>query len=245
MALAFSKDGKMLLTGSDDQTVRLWESESGLSLRMPWSLPCRVNKVAFSADGKTILAQGPDKIVRLWNAPGPDAIGPLLQQDQGGINAVAYSRDGKRVLAACGVGVPGFRLWDADTGELVGFNKDLEKPLRTVTFHPDGHVFLAGGGDMTAGLWDTKTAKQIGKPCHHNAIVSLTLFRPDGKAFVTIANRVAQLWDTATQEPLGKPMKCKRVILAAAFSPDGKVLMTAGGDAGIEGEGARLWDAVT
>ena len=246
LAVAFSRDGKMLLTGSDDQTVRLWDSETGLSLGMPWSMPCPVYKVAFSADGKTILAQGPDKIVRLWHTPGPDALRPRLQQDIGGIPAVAYSRDGKKVVASIGIAVGGFRLWDADTGELLGLSKDRKESLRSVAFRPDGQVFLTGGTDKTARLWDANTAKEIGKPCEHKAIVNLVLFRPDGKTFVTIAdNRTSQLWDTATQEPLGKPMISKRKILTAAFSPDGKVLMTAGGEFGLDGEGARLWDAAT
>jgi WD40 repeat protein len=244
-SIVFSRDGKMLLTGSEDQTARLWDCESGLALGMPYSLPCPVNKVAFGADDRTILAQGPDKIVRLWKTPGPDAVRPLLAQDNSGIPAVAYSPDGKRVVAAGGIGVPGFRVWDADTGELVCLNKDLEKPLRCVVFHPDGQLFLAGGADKTARLWDARTAMEVGKPCRHDGTVSLAMFRPDGKAFVTVVDGTARIWNTITQEPVGKPMRSKRLILAAAFSPDGKLLLTAGGEAGLDGVGAQLWDATT
>jgi WD40 repeat protein/tRNA A-37 threonylcarbamoyl transferase component Bud32 len=250
LALAFSRDGKMLLTGSEDQTVRLWDSETGLPLGMPYSMPWPVYRVDFSADGKTMLAQGPDKIVRLLNTPGSDAMRLPLRHGRGGIIAVAVSRDGKRVVAAISPSVPGLGLWNADTGELLALIKVNEKPLpsdalRSVAFHPDGQVFLTGGVDKTARLWDATTVKEIGKPCPHQAGVSLVLFRPDGKAFVAVANRSAQFWDTATQERLGKPMNSKRPILAAAFSPDGKVLLTAGGEAGVDGEGARLWDTAT
>jgi WD40 repeat protein/tRNA A-37 threonylcarbamoyl transferase component Bud32 len=242
-SVIFSPDGKMLLVGSEDQTARLWDSETGLPLGMPYSLPCPVHKVAFSPDGKTILAQGPDKIVRLWNTPGPDVIRPPLRQDGQGVRALATSRDGKRLVVACNDSVA--RLWDSDTGKILGKTQGHEKTLRSVVFRPDGQVFLTCSEDQTARLWDANTAKEIGRPCQHKAIVSLVAFRPDGKTFVTIAGRIAQLWDSSTQEPVGKPMNSKRVIRAVAFRPDGKVLLTAGGEMGLDGEGARLWDATT
>ena len=214
LAVAFRRDGKRLLTGSDDQTARLWDIESGHALGMPYSLPCGVPEVAFSADGKTILTHGPGKIVRLWHTPGPNAIRPPLPQNQSGIPAVAYSRDRKRILAAYGLAIPRLRVWDAETGEIVGEARDLEKPLTSVAFHPDGAVFLTGSADKTARLWDAKTMKEIGRPCPHKATVQGVAFRPDGKAFVTLAHQTTQLWDTATQKPLGKPMNCKRRILA-------------------------------
>ena len=244
--LAFSRNGKLFLTGSADQTARLWDTETGFPLGMPYAFPCAVNTVAFRADGKAILVQGPDKIVRLWHTPGPDAIRPPLPQGAGGVLAVAYSRDGKKVAAAISPTVPTVGVWDAETGELVGLNRGLEKALRCIAFHPDGQVLLTGGVDKTARLWDARTVKEIGKPCPHQAAVSLALFRPDGKVFVTIAtNRTAQLWDTTTQERVGKAMNSKQTIRAAAFSPDGKVLLTAGGETGEDPEGARLWDAAT
>jgi WD40 repeat protein len=243
LSTAFSRDGKMLLTGSEDHTARLWDSETGLPLGMPYSLPCPVNKVAFSPDGKTILAQGPDKIVRLWRTPGPDVIRAPLRQDGQTMHAIATSRDGQRLVTACNDGVA--RLWDTDTGKLLGKTQGHEKALRGVVFRPDGQVFLTCSDDQTARLWDANTAKEIGRPCQHKAAVNLVAFRPDGKTFVTIAGRTAQLWDASTQEPLGKPMKSPRVIRAAAFSPDSKVLLTAGGEAGLEGVGARRWDAAT
>src|SRR5262249_9975288 len=107
----------------------------------------------------------------------------------------------------------------------------------------DGQTFLTGCGDQTAQLWDARTVKQIGSPCQQGASVGLVAFAPDGKAFVTVANRIAQVWDTATQKPIGKPMISRRTILTVAFSPDRKLLLTAGGETSVEGVGAQLWDA--
>jgi WD40 repeat protein/tRNA A-37 threonylcarbamoyl transferase component Bud32 len=242
-ATLFSRDGKRLLTGSADQTARLWDTSSPIPVGMPFSMPCPIYHVAFSPDGKTILAQGPDKVVRLWSTPGPGAFREPLLHDAG-IFARATSLDGKHFVTGCENGIA--HVWDVDTGELLGITDGHDKKkLNAAAFRHDGQVFVTGGEDRTARLWDGKTAKAIGKPCRHKSTVSLAAFRPDGKAFVTVAGRTAQLWDASSQEPLGKPMVSKRGILAVAFSPDSKALLTAGGDAGLEGEGARLWDATT
>jgi Flp pilus assembly protein TadD len=107
LAVAFSPDGKTVLTGSLDKTARLWSAASGQELTPPLRHQHSVSAVAFSPDGKTVLTGSSDQTAQLWSATsGKELTPPLRHQDQ--VLAVAFSPDGKTVLTGSGTTA---RLW--------------------------------------------------------------------------------------------------------------------------------------
>jgi tetratricopeptide (TPR) repeat protein len=108
-AVAFSPDGKAVLTGSDDGTARLWDASTGLPLLSPMAHQDRVSAVAFSPDGKAVLTGSDDRTARLWDVATGRSLGPPLAH-QGRVLAVAFSPDGKAVLT--GSSDRAARLWD-------------------------------------------------------------------------------------------------------------------------------------
>src|SRR5262249_36055451 len=112
-AHAFSAPGKLVLSGSDDRTVRLWDLQTGRELRRFDGLRGAVSAVAFSPDGKWAVAGGQERVLVLWRI----ADGKELRRMTGHtdpIAAVAFSPDGK--LIASGGTDRTVRLWDAATG---------------------------------------------------------------------------------------------------------------------------------
>jgi WD40 repeat protein len=95
--VAFRPDGKAVLTGSADQTARLWSAQTGRPLGPPLRQQSWVWAVAFSPDGKAVLTGSEDGTARLWSAATGQPIGPPLRH-QRGVTAVAFSPDGKVVL---------------------------------------------------------------------------------------------------------------------------------------------------
>ncbi len=78
--VAFSPDGKYVLTGSDDKTARLWDAQTGSELRRFQGHIYRVNGVAFSPNGRYVLTGGSDNIARLWYTEYHATIGDLCRR---------------------------------------------------------------------------------------------------------------------------------------------------------------------
>jgi WD40 repeat protein len=95
-SVAFSPDGKQVVSGSDDNTVRLWDAATGAQLQTLKGHTGWINSVAFSPDGKQVVSGSDDNTVRPWDA----ATGAQLQTLEGHtgfVNSVAFSPDGKQL----------------------------------------------------------------------------------------------------------------------------------------------------
>jgi tetratricopeptide (TPR) repeat protein len=181
-------DGDSILTGSEDETVLLWDME-GTQIH-EYNHPAWVNTVAFSPDGKTFLTGSDDNFARLW-----DLEGNLLQVFRGHwdwIYTVAFSPDGEKILTVSDDLT--FRIWDLEGNQIQVYD-EYEFYVNNATFSEDGKKILTGSEDMTARIWDLEgNLLQIFRG--HNCQVSSVAFHPDGKRIITgSCDKTVRIWN--------------------------------------------------
>jgi WD40 repeat protein/serine/threonine protein kinase len=233
--VAYSPDGKRVAAASRNNTVQVWDAQTGNEI---YSLKDAGYRVAFNPDGKRLYTASMDNNLKVWDAKTGDMLLPQLlpvKGHTGAIAGVAFSPDGKQLATASYDKT--VKVWDAETGKEIHSLKGHTGEVATVVFRRDGKR-LASASYREVKVWDAETGKQLFT--FNDAYISVA-FSPDGKRLAT-GGRPLKLWDAQTgQEIVAFKMPTVEPVDTVAFSPDGKQLATIF----HIGKTVQLWDAVT
>ncbi len=232
-SVAFAPDGKTLLAGAWDGSIRLWDVATGKEIRQYTGHRGWVRSVAFSPDGKIFASGGKDKIIRIWETSTGKEI-RRLEGHRSDISYVSFSPDGK-LLAS--VEALALRLWDAATGrEVRRFDFRLGNPIGSMAFSPDGKFLAYGGVNLTV-LFDLAAGKEVRQfPTLPHSFFTILVFAPDGKTLCGINGNWGipiSLWDVATGKTLRPLGKLENSISSFVLAPDGRSMALVSGDHAI------------
>jgi WD40 repeat protein len=149
--IAYSPDGKKIASaGANDKSFRIWDAETGNTLiEGKDAHDGNVVGVAFSPDGKSLLTAGRDLSVKLWDVEKGTLIRKYLGASDN-VEAIAFSKDGKRFLAGETRIV---HVFETETGKIVHRFEDHTDEVLAVAFLPDGRRAVSGGKDHIIRLW--------------------------------------------------------------------------------------------
>ncbi len=195
--MALSADGTRLVTGSDDETARLWDVRSSHSLREFKGHTSTVTSVALSADGSRLVTGSIDSTARLWDVRS----GQSLQEFKGNwatVISVALSADGSRLVT--GSFDSTVRLWDARTGESLQEFKGHTDPVTSVALSVDGSRLVSQDDSGKRIVWNTATGEAVGGEAPAE-LVKNTNLSPDGKfQYIPTGNRVLRVPTTIDED---------------------------------------------
>jgi tricorn protease-like protein len=230
-----SADGARIVTGSADNTARVWDAKTHLQLAVLKGHMNSVTSVAVSADGARIITGSDDNTVRVWDAKTHLQLA-ALKGHTGSVTSVAVSPDGARIVTGSSDSTA--RVWDAETFAELAVLKGHTGSVTKVAVTPDGARIVTGAGDTTARVWDAKTHLQLAALKGHTGWVESVAVSPDGARIVTgSSDGTARVWDAKTHLQLAVLKGHTGSVTSVAVSADGARIVTGSAD-----NTARVWE---
>ena len=238
--VAITPNGKYVVSGSEDCTIRVWDFDTGGLASTLEGHKDSVNAIAITPNGKYVVSGSNDRSIQIWNLETGEFI-RALKGHEGWVNAVAVTPDGKHVVS--GSSDRTIRIWSLESGELAKTLEGHDDWVNTVAVTPNGKYIISGAKDCTIRIWNMETG-ELEKTLkgHINQVMAIAVTL-DGKYIISGAKDYTTcIWDMETGE-LSKIFGEQDTVFsvkAVAVTPNGKYIISGSDDSTI-----RIWNLET
>ena len=231
-----SSDGNLIVSGSWDGTLKLWDVKSGEMKRSIGGVVMGTNCIDINHEGDRLAAGCGDFAIRLWEA----STGTLTQTLTGhttNIGCVKFRPNTKEIASVSQDKT--IRFWDLDTGAELRKFSDVHF-MNVVTFNQDGTKFVTAGAVSDIKLRDSETGKVIQVFKGHTKSVNCLSISLDGKKLVSGGDLEIKIWDIESGREMASLTGSLGLVCGVEFNPDGSRIASAGYDRTI-----KIWDCQT
>lgn len=228
LCLAVSPDGRQLVSGSRDRTLRIWDIAIGRELHKLEEHRADVTCAAFSRDGRWLLSGSLDKTVRVWD------MHTLTQRRvirtlADGVKSLAITPDGDQVVVATIDGT--VKVFRFDSFEEQHTLQTAGIKVHSVAVSPDGKLAAAGFGNATTRLWNLETGLELASMTGLSGAVNCVAFDTRGKWLARGSqDGVVKVWNVAEGSEQHTLQGHSNAVTTIAFSSDSQRLISGGAD---------------
>ncbi|WP_017302018.1 adenylate/guanylate cyclase domain-containing protein [Nodosilinea nodulosa] len=235
---------RILATGSDDHTIKLWNAQTLDCVKTLYGHDGWVSAIAFSPDGQTLVSGSSDKTVKLWNVRSGECLQTLEGHTQR-VKSVAFHPQG--AIIASGSDDHTVKLWDVATGNCVQTLAGHTDWVLSVAFSPDGQLVASGSGDRTIKLWDLQTGNCVRTLEGHGDRVRSIAFSPicteeqEGNVLASGSEDCSvKLWNMQSGACLQTLTGHDQIVWMVTFNHNGQQMASCSDDGTI-----YIWDSKT
>jgi WD40 repeat protein len=236
--VAFGPNAQTVVSSSLDDTVKVWNLQTGEQMLNLTGHSRDVNAIAISPHGKTLVSGSDDYSIKMWNLQTGTLMRTLTGHSRD-VNGVAITPDGQ--LLVSGSEDRTIKLWQMGTGMLLRTLFGVAGMIKAIAISPDGHLLASGGLDHKIKIWSLHTGEQILAWTGHVNSINAIAISPDSHLLASGGkDKLIKLWNLATGELIRTLADHSRDVNAVAISPTGKLLVSGSSDTTI-----KLWDLDT
>ncbi len=257
--VAVSPNSKLIASGSEDFTVKLWLIDAGVEYLTLRGHGAEVTCVAFSPDGNMLASGSKDKTIKLWDAKSGKLLKTLGDLSAGeylghaeAITSIAFSPFGNLLVSGSRdklmkIWWLGSRVDPLNYCKVIYTLEGHDKPVRSLAINIDGETLASGGEDNMIKLWQLNRVKGVREIrtlgvwyLAVNFITALA-FSPDGKVLASGGwDKNVKIWDVENGNILTTMVGHTDYIRSVAFHPQGEVIASGSDDRNI-----KVWDVQT
>jgi WD40 repeat protein len=234
-SVCITRDGKYMLSGSGDETVKLWDITTRkciLTLGHTNTVLC----VNFCPDGKHVAAMSVNSggAIKIWDITDGTCVKTIEGFSEWN-NSMCVSPDGKNAIVGYDFMI---QLWDLETKKVLNTFEEHTGEISSLCYSSDGKYVLSGSYDKTIKLWDISKGKCVRTFEGHTDGVCSACFSPDEKKVLSGGRDCTiRYWDLVTGKCIYVYKGHKSHVDSVCFSPDGKRALSGGLDKTI-----KYWD---
>jgi len=236
-SIAFNRQGTLIVSGSYDKTLRLWDKFGNPFGEPFYGHDFAVWSVDFHPDGEIIASGSHDSTIRLWDLQGNSVRQPF-EGHQANVMCVNFSPDGT-MIASCGDDQR-IILWDLEGNIICDQFEGHKVAINCVTFHPNEELIASASNDGTVRLWNFRGDSIVTIQAHTKVVspvfqfdgeaVKSVVFHPDGDRILSTGeDGTLKQWNLQGN-PISEPFQSpKSNALSGKYTPDGRTIFSANG----------------